>query len=224
MSLDDLKKIAILRRIKDYDILSKESLIYTLLRSEKNLFEDNYMKHINHTTDDEIKAKINAIRVAVTKLGNIVTKEERNIIRKELHKIESKKRLTKAQKERIRAYFIELANILDKKEIHKYADHDDLRYFRIRDIEHLFTNIDDTDYYKPVLTKNSFNNNYDYYEIRGDRHKNLSLKDYQYKITPELTELINEKKNNNKNKQKIQLSMGVSFMHNTNKKNRVLFM
>ena len=43
MSLDDLKKIAILRRIKDYHILSKESLIYTLLRSEKNLFEDNYM-------------------------------------------------------------------------------------------------------------------------------------------------------------------------------------
>ena len=134
MSVDDLKKIAILRRIKDYDILSKESLIYPLLRSEKNLFEDNYMKRINHTTDDEIKAKINAIRVAVTKLGNIVTKEERNIIRKELHKIESKKRLTKAQKERIRAYLIELANILDKKEIHKYADHDDLHYFRIRDI------------------------------------------------------------------------------------------
>ena len=182
------------------------------------------MKHINHTTDDEIKAKINAIRVAVTKLDNIVTKKERNIIRKELHKIESKKRLTKAQKERIRAYLIELANILDKKEIHKYADHDDLYYFRIRDIEHLFTNIDDNDYYKPVLTKNSFNNNYEYYEIRGDRHKNLSLKDYLYKITPELTELINEKKNNKKNEQKIQLSMGVSFMHNTNKKNRVLFM
>ena len=134
MPLDDLKKIAILRRIKDYDILSKGSLIYPLLRSEKNLFEDNYMKRINHTTDDEIKAKINAIRVAVTKLGNIVTKEERNIIRKELHKIESKKRLTKAQKERIRADLIELANILDKKEIHKYADHDDLPYFRIRDI------------------------------------------------------------------------------------------
>ena len=42
--LDDLKKIAKLRRIKNYDILSKEDLIYTLLRSEKNLFEDNYMK------------------------------------------------------------------------------------------------------------------------------------------------------------------------------------
>ena len=63
----------------------------------------------------------------------------------------------------------------------------------------MFGNIDDADYYKPVLTKSSFNNNYEYYEIRGDRYKNLSMKQYLYTITPELVELINEKKNNNKN-------------------------
>ena len=44
-----------------------------------------------------------------------------------------------------------------------------------------------------------------------------------YKITPELTELINEKKNNKRNEQKIQLSMDVSFMHNTNKKKSCTF-
>ena len=43
MSLDDLKKIAILRGINNYDVLTKEDLIYTLLRPEKNLLEDNFI-------------------------------------------------------------------------------------------------------------------------------------------------------------------------------------
>ena len=46
--------------------------------------------------------------------------------------------------------------------------------FGIRNIEHLFINIDDADYYKPQLVKSSFKNNYEYYEIRGDKNKNLS--------------------------------------------------
>ena len=43
MSIDDLKKIAILRRNKNYDNLSREDLIYTILGSESNLVESNYM-------------------------------------------------------------------------------------------------------------------------------------------------------------------------------------
>ena len=40
-------------------------------------------------------------------------------------------------------------------------------------------------------------------------------------ITPELVKLINEKKNSNKNEQKIQLSIGVNFVHTTDaNKNR----
>ena len=82
--LDDLKKIARLRRIKNLGDLSKEDLIYTLLRSEKNYLEDNYMKYINNNTDDEIKAKINKIRLALARLGNIVPKKYKNILRKDL--------------------------------------------------------------------------------------------------------------------------------------------
>ena len=73
-SLDDLKKIAKLRRIKNYDNLSKEDLIYTLLRSESDLVESNYEKYINNNTDDEIKSKINNIRIILARLGNIITK------------------------------------------------------------------------------------------------------------------------------------------------------
>ena len=175
------------------------------------------MKYINNNTDDEIKAKINNIRIETTKLGNILTKEERNKIRKDLYKIGNKKKLTKAQKERTHAYLTELARTLDKIEKYKYHNHHHLDYFGIRDIENLFDNIDDIDYYKPTLTKSSFIGNYEYYEIRGNRHKNLSLNQYLCTIMPELTELINEKKNNNKNEQKIQLSMGANFIHTTDR-------
>ena len=96
MCHDNLKKIAILQRIKNIDSLSKEDLIYTLLRSEKDSLEDNYVKYINNNTDDEIKARINSSRIAATKLGNILTKEERNTIKTELYKIKNKKRLTRA--------------------------------------------------------------------------------------------------------------------------------
>ena len=43
MSIDNLKKIAILRRIKNYDNLSREDLIYTILRLESSLVENNYI-------------------------------------------------------------------------------------------------------------------------------------------------------------------------------------
>ena len=116
MSIDDLKKIAILRRIKNYDNLSREDLIYTILRSESNPVESNYTKYINNNTDDRIKAKINNIRIILSRLGNIVTKNDRNKIRKELYEIEKKQRLTKIQKERICNHLIKIANILDKTE------------------------------------------------------------------------------------------------------------
>ena len=45
-SLDDLKKIAKLGRIKNYDNLSKEELIYTLLKSESGPQQKVIMKNI----------------------------------------------------------------------------------------------------------------------------------------------------------------------------------
>ena len=106
-----------------------------------------------------------------------------------------------------------MINILSKKEKYKCSDYDDLDYFGIRDIENFFININDADYYKPTLVKSSYKNNYEYYEIKGNRDKKLSVKQYLTKIIPHLTDLINGKKNNG-NEQKIQLSMDlcVNFM------------
>ena len=111
--LSDLKKLAQFQRIKNSDNLSKEDLLYTLLRSEKNHLEDNYMKNIQTMTK---KAKINIIRILAPKLSNSLAKEERNVIRKELYAIENKKRFTKTQRQKAYAYLIKSLNTLDNKE------------------------------------------------------------------------------------------------------------
>ena len=195
----------------NYDDLSKEDLIYTLLRSEKSLYKDNYEKYISNNTTDELRSRINIIRMLLARLGDIITKKDRDKIRKKLHKIENKQKLTKTQKEKYLNYLIELVNFLDKKEKYIHKDYDDKNYTGIRNIENLFISTDD--YYEPVLVKSSFNGNYEYYEIRGDKDKKLSARQYLYMISPELTKLINKRKNNNSNEQKVQLSMGINFMN-----------
>ena len=59
---------------------------------------------------------------------------------------------------------------MNRKDDYQYNDRDDLDYYGIRDIENLFGSVDDNDddYYKPILAKSSFKNNYKYYENRGN--------------------------------------------------------
>ena len=84
-SIGELRGIARLRRIKNYDNLTKEDLTISLLKSESNPAESNYMKYFNNNTsddtyDDKIKSKINDIRIILSRLGNIVTKNDRKKI------------------------------------------------------------------------------------------------------------------------------------------------
>ena len=174
-SIDELRGIARLRRIKNYDNLTKEDLIISLLKSESNPAERNYMKYFNNSTNDEIKSKINDIRLILSRLGNIVTKNDRKKIKKELYEIEKRQNLSDNEKEKIYDDLVKLANTLDKKEEHKHSDRDDLDYFGIRELEKLFDDIDIDNYYKPVLVRSSFKRNYKYYESRGDKEQ----KDYQ---------------------------------------------
>ena len=201
MSIDNLTKIARLRGIKN---LAKEDLIHTLLRSGKNLLEDSYIKYIGNNIDDEIKGKRNNIRIVLAILGNIITKKDKNKFRKELYEIEKKKKYTKMHKERIYSYLIELANTLDRKEEFKYRYYNDLDYFGIRDIKNLFDHINNDDFYKPILVKSSFKNNYEHYEIRDDKDKILSIKQYLYIVIPYLAKLINKKKKNKERKRSVK--------------------
>ena len=84
-SIDELRGIARLRRIKNSDNLTKEDLTTSLLKSESNPVERNYIKYFNNSTsndtyDNKIKGKINDIRIILSRLGNIVTKNDRKKI------------------------------------------------------------------------------------------------------------------------------------------------
>ena len=59
----------------------------------------------------------------------------------------------------------------------------------------MFDNIDNNeDYYKLILVKSSFSENYKCYESRGDKDKKLSIEQYLDMIKPYLSDLINENK------------------------------
>ena len=62
-SIDELPGIAGLRRIKNYDNLTKEDLIFSILKSESNPVEHNYMEYFNNGTNDEIKSKIKYLNI-----------------------------------------------------------------------------------------------------------------------------------------------------------------
>ena len=127
-----------MRRIKNYDNLTKEDLIISFLKSESNPLERNYMKYFNNSTsDDKIKYKINDIRMILSRLGNMVTRNDRKEIKKKLYQIEKKQNLSDNEKEKIYDHLVELVNTFDKKEEQKHSDHDDLDYFGIRKLENL---------------------------------------------------------------------------------------
>ena len=114
-SIDELEETAMLRGIKNYNNLTKEDLIFSLLKSESSPAERNYMKYFNNSTNDEIKSKINDIRLILNRLGNIVTKNDRKKIKKEFYEIEKRQNLSNNEKEKIYDDLVKLANTLDKK-------------------------------------------------------------------------------------------------------------
>ena len=198
-----------MRGIRKSGKLKKEVLITSILRSEISNAERNYMKQFNTNVDNnnvgnnanddnnaKIRDEISDIRVILSRLGDIVTKNDREKIKKELYEIENKTNLSDKEKEKIDDNLLELVNKLNKKEKYRYHDRDDLDYHGIRDIENVFDNIDDDDDddddYKPIWVKSFFDENYKYYEGRGDKDKKLSIEQYLDMIKPYLNDLLNE--------------------------------
>ena len=222
-----------MRRIKNIEKLTKEDLVLTLLKSESSASENTFMKHFNNnnandnTYDDKARGQISDIRMILSELENAITSKEKKLEKSFMKK---KKNLNLSDKEKEKIYddLLELVKTLDKKEKYKYHDRNDLDYYGIRDIENLFGNVDvdDDNYYKPILVKNSFKNNHKYYESRGDKDKNLSVRQYLYKIMSHLSDLINDHKaiKNNSNEWKIQIYTHVNFISsNDTEETRTIF-
>ena len=83
-----------MRRIKNFKKLSKENLIFTLLKSESNALKNNNNNdnnNNNNNKDDDnnnTNDKISYIRMVLRRLRNTITNKNRKKIKKELYEIE----------------------------------------------------------------------------------------------------------------------------------------
>ena len=124
-SRDELDRIAKTRRIKNYEEMSNEELIISLLKSKQNIAE-----LFNNSLDDD---KISDIRRILNRLRDILPKKYRKKIKKTLYEIENKKILSEAEKEENYEYLRKLVRIPNNKEKYGLYDLDDIDYHEIRD-------------------------------------------------------------------------------------------
>ena len=112
-SIDELKKIARLRRIKNREKLTNEDLIISLLKSESSAAEQNFKKLFYNNTNgdtnddtndntyhDKVRGKISDIRMILSRLGSIVTISDRKKTKRQLYEIVKKKNLSNRKKKR----------------------------------------------------------------------------------------------------------------------------
>ena len=161
---NELKRIAKIKRIKNYKKMSKEELLIALLKSVQTHAE-LYKSTSNNAEIEETRKNFNEIR---NKFSKSVIKE----IRKESYEKEKG---------------------LENEEEEERSQHaEELKVFK-NFLEWLREEIK-KNYYKPIETKGAFNNNYIEHESEGDKNKNLSPEDYLDIIRPFLRDMINNHK------------------------------
>ena len=171
-----------MRNINDYKSKSNDRLHEIFKKQSKN------------------KERIDNIREDLKDLNYKLSKRELKEIKTNLYNIEKRKKISTNK------YLDELDNKILKLE--KYQDYDDHEYKGIKDIKDLFKPSIDKDYYKPVLVKSSYNNNFVQYESKGD--KILSIQEYLSLIEKHLKKLINQYKK--EGEWKIQLIVEINFI------------
>ena len=181
LSLNELKQITKMRRIKGYKSMPKEKLLSALDESIESTGSKNNFNN----------ARIKKIREDFNKSRDKLLKPKIKEIRRNLYEIENKKNLSKSKIKEIEQNVIELEESLFK--LNMYYDYDDDKYYGIRDIENLFGEFDE-DYYKLIKTVSAFDGNYTEYESKGDKDKFLSPEEYFDMIRQYLRDIINTDK------------------------------
>ena len=171
------------------------------------------------------EARIEKIRKEFNESRHKFSKSKINEIRRNLYEIENEKSLFESKIKEIERNLTELEENLSKTK--RYYDYDDIEYRGIRNVKDFYDLSIDEDYYKPIITKGAFNDNYIQYESKGDKGKNLSIKKYLNMIRPYLSNIINDHKTQGKwrihsgnkiiecrtqSEWKIQLTMAINFI------------
>ena len=107
-SQDEFEQMAKIRRIKNYEEMSKKDLIISLLKSKESIVE-----LFNNKLGDD---KISDIRRILNRLRDVLPKRYRKEIKEKLYEIEHKENLSEAEKEENDEYLRKLVGILNDKE------------------------------------------------------------------------------------------------------------
>ena len=97
LSRDELKQIAKVKRIKNYEDRKKEDLIISLLKLKQSIAE----LFNNSLYDNEISD----IRRIVSRLRDILPKKDRNEIKDKLYEIEHQRNISVEEKEKMMNIF-----------------------------------------------------------------------------------------------------------------------
>ena len=149
-----------------------------------------------------INNNINAIkefRELFNELKSNLLRKETKRIRKKIHKKEAVYNFLKENEQngsltnsetkvlkKIGRYFKNFKK--DLKKLQKYQD--DITY----DLDYLFNELNEEDYYEPKEIKSAFDGSYMLYESRGDKDAKLALYEYFDKIKPYLKDMIDDYK------------------------------
>ena len=127
--------------------MKKDDLLISLLKSKQSISE-----LFNENNNNEISD----IRRVLNRLRDILPKKDRKEMKDKLYKIEHQINISEEEQN----YLLKLKRILNNKEEHSLYDRDDFDYCGIRDIENLFHEASEEDYYKPIFVKSSHKSNY----------------------------------------------------------------
>ena len=165
--------------------MSEDELLSALTSSKPVKKVKSQKKKISKARIEKIRKELNESRYRFCKLK---IKE----IRKNLYEIENEKNPSESKIKEIERNLTELEENLSKTK--KYYDYDDIDYRGIRNVRDLFDLSIDEDYYKPIIVKGAFDGSHIQYESKGDKGKNLSIKEYLNIIKPYLRDIINDHK------------------------------
>ena len=146
------------------------------------LFNDN-----NNNEKSDIRRTLNRLR-------DILPKKDRQEIKDKLYKIEHRINISEEEREENEEYFRKIIRILSNKEKYSLYDRDDFDYYGIRNLENLFDEDSEENYYKPMFVKISHKGNYKHYESNGDIEKTLLVNQYLDEIRTYLYDSINNNK------------------------------